>query len=115
MIKPGQLDSWSLSSARAKARRDGMIGDAGEHVGEPGLGIDVVELGDRDQRLIALPLTSQQKHRTRRPLGRANDGNRSRPQNRRSNRDAFPLQFGTNERPVSRRNDGIEIDNSARG
>ena len=26
-----------------------MIGDAGEHVGQPGLGIDVVELGGDDQ------------------------------------------------------------------
>ena len=26
-----------------------MVGDAGEHVGEPGLGIDVVELGGDDQ------------------------------------------------------------------
>ena len=29
----------------------GMIGDAGEHVGEPGLRIDVVELGSFDQRV----------------------------------------------------------------
>ena len=28
-----------------------MIGDAGEHVGEPGLRIDVVELGGLDQRV----------------------------------------------------------------
>ena len=28
-----------------------MIGDAGEHVGEPGLRIDVVELGRVDQRV----------------------------------------------------------------
>ena len=27
-----------------------MLGDAGEHVGEPGLRIDVVELGRHDQR-----------------------------------------------------------------
>jgi hypothetical protein len=29
---------------------DGVIVDAGEHVGEPGLGIDVVELGRVNQR-----------------------------------------------------------------
>jgi hypothetical protein len=28
-----------------------VIGQAGEHVGEPGLGIDVVELGGGDQRI----------------------------------------------------------------
>jgi hypothetical protein len=29
---------------------DGVIVDASEHVGQPGLGIDVVELGGLDQR-----------------------------------------------------------------
>jgi hypothetical protein len=29
----------------------GMVGDAGEHVGEPGLRVDVVELGRGDQRV----------------------------------------------------------------
>jgi hypothetical protein len=29
---------------------DGVIGDAGQHVGEPSLGIDIVEFGGVDQR-----------------------------------------------------------------
>jgi hypothetical protein len=30
---------------------DRVIGDAGEHIGEPGLRVDVVELGGLDQRV----------------------------------------------------------------
>ena len=38
-----------FQGSSSSRRRIGMVGDAGEHVGEPGLRIDVVELGGDDQ------------------------------------------------------------------
>ena len=42
-----------FQGSRSSSLWAGWIGDAGEHIGEPGLRIDVVELGGHDQRSMA--------------------------------------------------------------
>ena len=47
--RPTEARAAASSTAAARRACDGMLGDAGEHVGEPGLRVDVVHLRRDDQ------------------------------------------------------------------